>query len=920
PAELVQISSDGNTVLYQDQKSYEYPWRKKHQSAAARDIWAYDKARDSHRMLTTFAGEDRNPVFTPDGKAMYYLSEEGGSFNVFKMNLTSPDGDSEKSQVTQLEDFPVRFLSISREGLMAFSYDGELYTFREGASPQKVEVEIRTQAATNPDSYIGINGGVSEMSISPNGKEIAFTARGEVFVTTVDGAITKRITNTPERDRFLQFAPDGKSIVYAAERDGKWQIFRSSKVRENEEPFFYASTLIKEEELVSNDFDNYQPKLSPDGEKLAYIEDRRTLKVMDMKSKKTETLLTRNEMLHMGDGDQYFTWSPDSKWLLAEYHVTLMNNEVVLLDATGERPMLNLTRSGYGDGRPTWVNEGKQMLWFSNRDGLKSFATSGGGQVDVYALFFSKEAFDKYRLSEDDYKLMKAVEEAGKSEKEKAKEEKEEKKKEEDKKVESISIDWEGIHDRKARLSIHSAEISDAVLDKDAEVLYYLASFEAGINLWTTNLRTKETKKVLELDANYGSLRWDKDMENLYLLADGSISKITEDGSKKDPIEIAGEMTIDTDAELRYMFEHVENRTKGAFYTPDMHGVNWDTLTAQYARYLPSIGNGYEFAEMLSEMLGELNLSHAGADYSRKVEQADATASLGIFVDYTHEGPGIKIAEVMKGGPLDKAHLSVESGQIIQKIDGEPIAGERDLAAYLNRKADKFTLLEITDSRGKKAEQITVKPIGSGAENRLRYKRWVDRNQQEVDSLSGGKLGYVHIPGMSDGPYRNIYEEMMGKYHDRAGVVVDTRFNGGGDLVGDLAMFFSGEKFITYETADFVAGYEPTFRWTKPTLVLFNEGNYSDGHCFACGYTDLEIGKTVGMPVPGTCSWAGWEGLPNGGSWGMVPLSAKDKSGNWMENNETKPQFLVKNMPGKIDKGVDEQLLKAVEELLKDVE
>ena len=181
----------------------------------------------------------------------------------------------------------------------------------------------------------------------------------------------------------------------------------------------------------------------------------------------------------------------------------------------------------------------------------------------------------------------------------------------------------------------------------------------------------------------------------------------------------------------------------------------------------------------------------------------------------------------------------------------------RDLAAHLNRKADKFTLLKITDTRGKEPEQITVKPITDREESRLRYKRWVKRNQEEVDSLSGGKLGYVHIPGMSDGPYRDIYEEMMGKYHDCAGVVVDTRFNGGGDLVGDLAMFFTGEKFITYESADYVAGYEPTFRWTKPTLVLFNEGNYSDGHCFACGYTDLEIGKTVGMPVPGTCSFRG---------------------------------------------------------------
>jgi C-terminal processing protease CtpA/Prc len=161
---------------------------------------------------------------------------------------------------------------------------------------------------------------------------------------------------------------------------------------------------------------------------------------------------------------------------------------------------------------------------------------------------------------------------------------------------------------------------------------------------------------------------------------------------------------------------------------------------------------------------------------------------------------------------------------------------------------------------------------------------------------------------------------MLGKYYEKQGIVVDTRFNGGGDLVADLAMFFTGESFLTYATADKVVGGEPTARWTKPTLAMFNEANYSDGHCFACGYTDLKIGKTVGMPTPGTCSFAGWESLPDGTRWGAVPISAKNKAGEWLENNETRPQFEIKNMPGKIDKGIDQQLEKAVEELLKDIQ
>ena len=912
PAEFVQVSSDGSKMIYHDKKGGENEWRKRHQSAITRDIWVYETTSNTHKMITDFSGEDRNPVFAPGEKEVYYLTEEKGSFNVQKMSLDNP---SQKTVLTSLKDFPVRFLSISKNGLMSFSYDGELYTLKEGEQPKKVAVSITTQRISNPDSYISINGGVREMSISPDGKEIAFIARGEVFVTSVDGSLTKRITNTPQQERFVQFAPDGKSVVYASERDGKWQIYQTKRTREKDEIFFFASTLLQEEVLVSSDVDNYQPLISPDGKKLAYIEGRRTLKVLDLAAKTTVTLMTPEQLFTMGDGDQYFTWSPDSKWLLAEFNPTMSNGEVVLLDATGKKAMENLTQSGYGDSRPKWVNGGKQLIWFSNRDGLKSFATSGGSQNDVYTLFLTKDAYDRFRLSKEDFDLLKETEKAGKDKKEDEK--KDEKK--ETPKVEDVKIDWEDLRERKAKLTIHSSSLGDAVIDKDGEKLFYLARFEKGMNLWSTDLRTRDTKMELKLDAGFGRLEWDKEMKNLYLLADGNISKITDKGTKREQIKIAGEMTLDTDAERAEMFEHIKIRTKGVFYTPDFHGVDWDALTAQYEKYLPYIGNSYEFAEMVSELIGELNVSHAGARFSRSIPQADATASLGIFIDYSFKNPGIKIAEVLKGGPLDKAGMNIQNGMIIEKIDGETIALDKDIAQYLNRKSDKFTLIEVLDPKTNTRQQLTVKPVSLGEENQLLYKRWVKKNQEEVDRLSNGTLGYVHIPGMSDGPYRTTYEEMMGKYHDRKGVVVDTRFNGGGDLVADLAMFFTGEKFITYATEDREVGYEPTFRWTKPTLAMFNEANYSDGHCFACGYTDLKIGKTVGMPTPGTCSFAGWEMLPNGGRWGVVPISAKDKAGNWMENNETKPQFQVKNMPGQIDKGKDQQLEKAVEELMKDV-
>tara|TARA_R110002073_G_scaffold128999_3_gene275150 strand:+ start:114291 stop:117536 length:3246 start_codon:yes stop_codon:yes gene_type:complete len=921
PAEYVQVSKNGNTMLYQDKKGGENEWRKHHTSSIARDIWTYNTKTKAHKMITSFKGEDRQPIFSTDEKSIYYLSEKSGTFNVHKMSLSNPSQDQ---QLTKFKLHPVRFLSMGN-GVLSFGFDGELYTMREGGKPSKVKVSIRTQDKDNSDRFVSISGGINEMAISPNGKEIAFIARGEVFVTSVDKSFTKRLTNTPENERFVTWGPEGKSVVYSSERNGKWSIYKTEKVRK-EEPFFYAATLLKEEAVIENKLDNYLAQYSPDGKKLAFVEGRRTIKVKDVASKKEVTLLTPKDLFHMRDGDKNFTWSPDSKWLLIDWGKTLSNGEVLLMAADGSK-RVNLNESGYYDYSPKWVNGGKQMIWFSNRNGLKSYATSGQSQSDVYSMFFTQDAWDEFNLSDEDYKLQLAIKEEDKKAKEKAKKDTKDKKKDPKKaktdakkEVPALKFDWDLMKDRTKRLTIHSSSLGDAVLSKKGDKLYYLASFEGRANLWSTNLRTRETKMVMKLNARFGSLQWDKDMKNLYLLSSGRISKISPETGKQKGVKINGEMELDANAERVAMFDHVWIRTKAIFYEPTFHGVDWNKMKKEYQKYLPSIGNSYEFSEMLSEMLGELNVSHAGAGYrGSNVSNADATASLGVFMNYKHKGDGILIDEIITGGPLDRAKFKVTAGMIIEKINGKTVDKDVDVAKYLNRKAGKFMLLDIIDPKTKKKQTITVKPISLGAENRLLYNRWVKINEKEVDKRSNGQLGYVHIPGMGDGPYRSIYQDMMGKYLDRKGVIVDTRFNGGGDLVADLAMFFTGVPFISYATEAKVVGGEPTSRWTKPTLSIFNESMYSDGHCYAQGYTDLKIGKTVGMPVPGTCSFAGWEGLPNGSFWGVVPVSAKNIDGKWMENLQTEPTIKVKNMPGIIDNGRDQQLERSIQEMLKDV-
>jgi Tol biopolymer transport system component/C-terminal processing protease CtpA/Prc len=910
PAEDARFSRNGQFMLYHDKKGGENPWRKHHTSAIARDVWIYDTKAGTHRAITTFAGEDRSPVFTDGDKAFYYLSEESGSFNVHKMGIEG----GKSQQVTSFRKLPVRFLSVSDAGTLCFGYDGELYTMRPGASPQRVAVAIAADAKANRERIVPVTTGAREMAVAPSGREIAFVARGDVFVTSVEGGVTKRVTTTPEEERGVGFSPDGKAIVYASERSGRWAIYEARKARD-EEPYFYASTLLRELPLVANAQQNTQPLYSPDGREVAYIEDRHTLKILNLESKQSRTLLTDREIFG-GGGGHHFVWSPDSRWLLFDYSIPgIAPGEVGLVRADGQGTPANLTLSGFNDDGAKWILGGKAMLWFSNRDGLKSVAQGGSAQRDVYAMFFTKDAWDRFRLTKEEYALVKEAEERKEKDKPKADAEKDKKDPSKDAKVEDVVVDFDGLEIRRARLTIHSSLLSDALISKDGETLYYLARFEKNANLWSTSLRTKETKMLVALNANGGRMEWDREQKHIFLLADGTLSKIDPAGAKRESVGFSSEVVADTGAERAAMFDHVWRRTRDTFYSAGYHGVDWIGIRPVYAKYLPHISNNYEFSEMLSEMLGELNISHSGSSYSPSSPADDATAALGVFYDQAWTGPGMKVAEVVKDGPLDKAGMDVKPGMIIESVDGQAIAADMDIAQALNRRAGKPVLLVVSD--GAKKTEIVTKPVTLAEENRLLYARWVRRNQDEVDRRSGGQLGYIHVPGMNDGAYRTTFEEALGKYALRKGLVVDTRFNGGGDLVADLAMFLSGKQFFNYTTDTRSNGFEPNFRWTKPSVSLANEANYSDGHCYAYMYKMLKLGPLVGMPVPGTCTFAGWEMLTDGVRWGVPGVGVKDSTtGRYLENQQTEPDIRLMNEYHVVITGRDQQLEAAVAELM----
>jgi tricorn protease len=912
-AEDIQYSADGKRLLFHNKKGYEDPWRKHHNSSITRDIVMYNIESKAYSKITDFEGEDRNPIWG-EGESFYFLSEKSGCFNIWKGDTKNPYGKA----LTTYDKHPVRFLSKADDGVICYGQHGEIYTLTNETS-SKVEIRIKKDRVSN-EIIVKSVASAGQFSISPNKKEIAFIYRGEVFVTSIDYTTTKRITNTPEQERSVSFSPDGNSLLYTAERNESWNLYQTIHNREDEK-YFYNATLIKEEELVNNGEETFQPMYSPDGKEVAFLENRTALRVINLENKKIRTVLDEKYNYSYSDGDQYYTWSPDSKWLLVQFfEFKRWTSDVGLVKATGKEAPVNLTKSGYGNGEPKFAMDGQMVYYSTGKYGYRSHG-SWGSENDVEAIFLTDEAYQKFKLNEEEFELWEA-EEKDRKKKEKKDDDKEKDDKGADDKdeIKPMEIEMDGIEDRRVRLTIHSSFLGDFLINNEGTQLFYMASYEKGFNLWTTKFKEGETKILVKSKTRNPTIKFEKGGEHIFYNQKGMLMKLNIKSSKSELIKISSEMNLNADAERSYMFYHAWRQVREKFYVQDLHGVDWEMYRKEYEKFLPYINNGFDFSEMLSELLGEINASHTGARYRPSISKGDNTASLGCFFDEDFKGDGLKIIEIIEKGPLMTKSKKIKAGVVIEKIDGVKIAENMNYYPMLNRKSGKKMLISFYDPDSKERWDEIVKPVSRYRESSLLYERWVKICEKTVDNASNGKLGYVHIRGMNSSSYRTLFDKALGEYNTKEALIVDTRFNGGGWLHDDLATFLSGKLYMSFEPrGQKNMGGEPLMKWQQPSCVLMSEGNYSDAHLFPYAYKALGIGKLIGMPVPGTGTAVWWESMVDGSTvFGIPQIGMRSTSeGFLVENHNLDPDILVNNEYEHFTNANDQQLKTAIEEMMK---
>ncbi len=883
PTPALEVSPDpaGQRLLYENRPVYENEWRKGAVSDGAHDVWLYDLAQKSHRKLTDFRGEDRDPVWTPDGSGYYYLSERSGSFNVWQAGLKP---GAKPVQVTRHQGAPVRFLSVARDGTLVYGLEGEIWSQPAGrAQAARVQVRLRSKSPVPEKVTLSANDYLTEMKLSRDTKQIAVVARGEVFVLSTETGATRRITSTPGHERNVSFAPDGRSLVYIAEREGDMDIYEAALGDPAMTSFSSAGPIV-ERKLVDADGDALHPKLSPDGKRLAYLANRNSIRVLDRITGETVTALPTGYLYSYLDDDLLFEWSPDSRWLTATVGSIVTNQDVVLLDATGKGAPMSVTHSGYNDTEPQFSPDGKAVLWTTGREGLRQ-ADAGAGQLDIFMAYLTRAGFDA--------------------------------------KDEADGANWQpqpvGIEHRTKRLTPFSLTPLLYALTPGHDSLLIVDRAPNGkavgrrLDVATSEMTELFTKPLADAYA------LDVTGQQLYALLNGAVERtdLATGVSKSFPLDTT--MDVDPRGEAAFWFNHFWRLTKFKFYEPTMHGRDWDALRRRYARFLPHLENWEDFAEMMSELAGELNASHMGCYYLKPPPLADHTASLGLHFDDDYPGPGLRVSAVLPGGPADLPGGHLAPGAVVLALDSEVFNEFTNLDHLLNGMADTAVQLLVQPAGAKNTVIETVVPVTLKQAAGLSYARWVAERKALTEKFSGGRLGYVHIPAMDQDSYRRAYSEVIGDYRNKEALIVDVRYNTGGNLHDQLITLFTGDVLAGFTNrSNELVGRIPTGRWARPTALVQNAGAYSDGSIFPHLYKRQQLGTVIGERVPGTGT-AVWWMYPMKGAlkWGIPQLGAKDFKTGWFENQETVPDLLVYNDPAAIAAGRDPQLEAAVAALLK---
>ncbi|MEW6196803.1 MAG: PDZ domain-containing protein [Bacteroidota bacterium] len=915
--EMASFSPDGKKIAYTIKTESFRTW-KRYRGGDAADIWIYDLENNTSELVIKNDAGDEIPMWY--GSKIYFISDRGQEkrFNIWSYDINS----KEVKQITKFSDFDIHFPSLGPSEIV-FEAGGKLYLMNLADEKTKeVKINVITDEITLLPKVENVSKLIQYASISPDGKRGLIEARGEIFnVPAENGAVINLTKSSGVAERYPAWSPDGKYAAYWSDKSGEYEL----TIRDMEKPNI-------EKKLTSyREGYRYQLFWSPNSKMVAFIDKAMEIMIYDIDKDKTYKVDKAKTYYQGGLMNYSVSWSSDSRWLAYQREVENLNNAIFLYD-TKESKSFQVTSGYYADTNPSFDPDGKYLYFLTNRTFNPIYSDVDNtfiypNTTNLALVTLNEEVLSPLAPKNDTTSVKKdeAKKDANKDDKKEGS--KEEKK---DDKTKEVKITLNNFENRIVILPPQAGNIG-RVSAVSGKVLFHrnpnTGSSDKKHPVMFYDLEKREEKQIVD-DADFFNVS--ADGKKILIAKSGNYSIVDVGADQKTDKKMPTsqlEMTINPREEWKQIFNDVWRLERDFFYDPNMHGVDWEKMREQYGKLVDNAVTRWDVNFIIGELISELNASHTyrgGGD----TDEADSRNVGCLGIDWEVSNGAYRIKKIINGAawdneirsPLSLPGLKVREGDYILEVNGESFDVSKDPWAAFDGLAEKTVELTINDKPSLEgARKIVVQTLSN--ETRLRNLNWIESNRKRVNEVSSGKVGYIYVPSTGTDGQTELVRQFAAQYN-KEGLIIDERFNNGGQIPDRFIELLNRKPFAYWAVRDGINWQWPQVAHFGPKVMLINGWSGSGGDAFPDYFRKAGLG-----PLIGTRTWGGLIGITgapaliDGGSVTVPTFRMYDPDGKWFkEGHGVDPDIEVLENPGELAKGIDVQLERAIEELMKAIE
>lgn len=863
PRPVARVSTDNICLLPEGmavERGFTEWWRKHYRGSAAGRIWIGGSGDWS--LLDGSDLDSRWPMYSPvTGEVLFVREDDSGHGAIWSLGSSG-----EPVQRTFLTDGDVTFPSISAGGsVVVFEYNGFLRGM-EIPSYEVFDIGLSPGADVPFPLEYGESTGLTTdcFHVDSSAAQISVVGTGDIFAGRLeDGGIEDlvEVYSGPFRAADPVWSPDRGTLAFTLEHDGRIELALS---RVSPGDSVLADRMLPEHSILSTASDvAREPRWSPDGRRISYLDRDSRLHVVEVGSGRDITVCAIPDIIH-------HSWSPDGRWLAFSVPVLAHREDVFVVPSDGGDPM-NVSRHPNDDFQPFWPSDGRRLIYASRTD---------DGDYSIKQVWFSRETWD---LENDDREELL------------------------DLPVPRVEIQWEGLSRRTETLCTVEGYYDFYGASPDGRLIAFPGWDDKGrMDLWTVDWRGESLRRVTHSGETPRGIQVMDSGDIYFISVSGSVRKATSEGGVSGSLGWHMPVWRSIPEIQAQKFDEAWRLLRDEFYDPEMHQVDWDSVRVLYRdRAIACIINE-DFNDVVRRMLGELSASHLGIYGPWSWDGSPSSGELGVIPDHSWGGPGIMVDSVIPYSPADLEGSRLMAEDVILSIQGMQVGPGDNLYRALLQRRNRET--EIRIRRGGSTIDLEIEPVSTWEIRRLLYEEWVQANRRAVARLTGDRVGYLHIPSMSNRSVQDFLVDLFAEGMDRDGLIIDIRDNGGGSTHDDIIRQLARPIYLFSTDRYGNTTFEPLGVWQKPMVLLINERCYSDAEIFPAGWKQLEMGPVVGETTFGAVIGTSDVTLVDGTGFRVPSTGWFTLTGQNLENTGVEPDIRVVEGPEDAGLGVDRQL------------